>query len=340
MSVISEKQPTGVASQTFKKMFVNLGVLPILLVLALVIFTSMSGNFLMPNNLINVIRQSAFLIIVALGQMAVLLTGGFDLSVGTILALTSVVTALVMSYLATIMPESVYLIILIGCLAGLATGVVVGSVNGVGVSIFGVSPFIMTLGVSSIGFGISLYLTGGTPIYGMPDEFGTMIGFGTFLDVPFPIWVTLVLIGLSYLLINWTRLGRSFYAVGGNERAAQLSGIDTKRVKFLVYVLSAMLASIAGVLLTARLSSGEANIGSTMPLESIAACVIAGVSLRGGIGKVQNVILGGIFINLVQNGMNLARIDSYLQTVAIGVILIAAVIADQIRLRYIADLRD
>jgi ribose/xylose/arabinose/galactoside ABC-type transport system permease subunit len=340
MSVISEKQPTAIASQTFKRMFVNLGVLPILLVLSLVIFTAMSGNFLTPTNLTNVIRQSAFLIVVALGQMAVLLTGGFDLSVGTILALTSVVTALVMSYLSTVMPDQVFLIIVLGCLAGLATGAAVGIVNGIGVSLFGVSPFIMTLGVSSIGFGISLYLTGGTPIYGMPDEFGTTIGFGSFLDIPFPIWVTIFLIGVIYLLVNWTRLGRSFYAVGGNERAALLSGIDTTRVKFLVYVLSAVLASIAGILLTARLDSGEANIGSSMPLESIAACVIAGVSLRGGIGKVQNVILGGIFINLVQNGMNLARIDSYLQTVAIGVILIAAVIADQIRLRYIADLKD
>lgn len=340
MSDILDKQLTGVLSQKFKRMFVKLGVLPVLLVVAIAIFTSMSGNFLTLENLTNVIRQSAFLIIVSLGQMMVLLAGGFDLSVGTILALTSVVSALSMSFLATVWPDMIPLVILVGCLAGFLAGALVGVVNGFGVAFFGVSPFIMTLGVSSMGFGIALFLTGGTPIYGMPPKFGSVVGFGSFLGVPFPIWITILLIGASYLLINWTRVGRAFYAVGGNERAALLSGINTRRSQFLVFVLSAGLSGVAGVLLTARLDSGEANIGTTMPLESIAACVIAGVSLRGGIGKIENVILGAIFINLVQNGMDLGRIDSYLQTVVIGAILIAAVVVDQIRLRYIADLRD
>ena len=141
-------------------------------------------------------------------------------------------------------------------------------------------------------------------------------------------------------MLTWTHRGRSCSAVGGNSNASALSGSNTKLVLFMAYILCAAIASISGLLLTARLETGEANIGSSMPLESIAACVIGGVSLRGGIGRVENVVLGAIFIGLVQNGMNLARIESYLQTVVIGMLLILAVVADQVRLRYIANLQD
>ncbi len=198
----------------------------------------------------------------------------------------------------------------------------------------------MTLGMASVGFGAALYMTGGVPVYGMPDAFGTMFGFGQYLGVPTPVYVTVALIVAMYVLLNWTRLGRYFYAVGGNIKASALSGINTKLVLFMAYLLCAAIASISGLLLTARLETGEANIGATMPLESIAACVIGGVSLRGGIGRVENVVLGAIFIGLVQNGMNLARIESYLQIVVIGMLLILAVVADQFRLRYIANLQD
>ena len=150
----------------------------------------------------------------------------------------------------------------------------------------------------------------------------------------------MALIVLLYLLVNWTRLGRYFYAVGGNIKAARLSGINTRLTLFTAYVLCGGMASISGLLLTARLETGEANIGASMPLESIAACVIAGVSLRGGVGRVENVVLGALFIGLIQNGMNLARIESYLQTVVIGVLLILAVVADQLRLRYLAGARE
>ncbi len=325
-------------NQIIKRMFVRLGVLPFLLLIALVVFTAMSGNFLTPRNLSNVVRQSVFLCVVSMGQMLALLTGGFDLSVGTILAITSVTGAMVMAAMFAAFPGSVPTCILVGCAAGVGAGTAVGVLNGIGVAVFGVSPFIMTLGLSSIGFGVALFLTGGTPVYGMPEEFGDIFGFGSLVGIPVPVLVTILLILATYVGVNWTRFGRSLYAVGGNARAALLSGIDTRWTQFLVYVLSALLAAISGMLLTARLGTGEANIGSSMPLESIAACVIAGVSLRGGIGKVENVVLGALFINLVQNGMNIARIESYLQTVVIGVILIAAVVSDQIRLRYIADL--
>lgn len=327
------------AGHLLKVLFVKLGVLPFLLVVAVIVFTLMSDNFLSGRNLMNVLRQSVYLTIVSMGQMFALLTGGFDLSVGTTLALTSVVSAMVMAGVYGAMPEAVGLAILLGCLAGLAAGTSIGVVNGIGVSVFNVSPFIMSLGMASVGFGIALYLTGGVPVYGMPQEFGNIFGFGTFLGLPVPVYLTAGLIAVLYVVVNRTALGRCFYAVGGNLKAARLSGINTKLVLFLTYVLCAVLAAVAGLLLTARLDTGEANIGATMPLESIAACVIAGVSLRGGVGRLENVVLGALFIGLVQNGMNLARIESYLQIVVLGSLLILAVIADQIRLRYIANMK-
>jgi ribose transport system permease protein len=169
----------------------------------------------------------------------------------------------------------------------------------------------------------------------MPKEFGGFFGFGVFLGIPIPIWVALGMIAGSFVLVNWTRFGRTLYAVGGNIRAAELSGVNTKKTLLFVYMLSALFAAVAGMLLTARMDTGEANIGSSMPLESIAACVIAGVSLRGGIGRMENVVIGALFISLLQNGMNLARFNSYLQTIVIGCILILAVAVDQIRRRYI-----
>ncbi len=319
--------------------FVRLGVLPFLLLIAAVVFTLLSDHFLTGRNLMNVMRQSTYLTMVAMGQMLALLTGGFDLSVGTMLAVTSVVGALAMSGMHAAFPELVWLSISIGMLAGLAAGVSIGVVNGIGVAVFNVSPFMMTLGMASVGFGIALYLTGGVPVYGMPDAYGAIFGVGRLWGIPTPIYITAILILVMYVVLNWTRLGRYLYAIGGNLKASRLSGISTRFHLFNAYVLCALLATIAGLMLTARLETGEANIGAAMPLESIAACVIGGVSLRGGVGRLGNVVLGAVFIGLVQNGMNLARIESYLQTVVIGMLLILAVVADQIRQRLVAEIQ-
>ncbi len=344
MSTISKTQTPEADSKSLlywvQFTFVRLGVLPFLLVIALIIFTALSDNFLTSRNMLNVLRQSSYLMLIAMGQMFALLTGGFDLSVGTIVAVTSVVGATVMSLVYASYPDSVMLAISLGVFAGIAAGTLIGLVNGIGVSIFKVSPFMMTLGMSSIGFGIALYMTGGAPVYGMPMEFSNIFGFGQLLGIPSPIWVCLLLVIMLTVLANWTRTGRYFYAVGGNIKAAQLSGIDTRKMLLLAYVISGAVAAICGMLLTARLDTGEANIGANFPLESIAACVIAGVSLRGGVGRIENVVLGALFIGLIQNGMNLARIESYLQTVVIGGLLIVAVIADQVRLKIMANLQD
>ena len=321
-----------------KRVFARLGVLPFLLIATVVTFSLLSDNFLTTRNLSNVARQSTYLVIVSMGQMVALIIAGLDLSVGTIVALTSVVTALVMAALNTAFPELVWMSVLGGVCAGMFAGAVMGMITGVGVALFKVPSFMMTLGLTSTGFGIALFLTSGMPVYGMPDSFGAVFGFGRLLTVPVPVYVTAILVLLMYILMSWTRFGRYLYAVGGNVKAARLSGVPTGRVQFLAHALCGLLAAISGVLLTARLGTGEANIGVSLPLESIAACVIGGVSLAGGMGRVGGVVLGALFIGLVQNGMNLARIDSYLQIVVIGILLILAVVADQIRNRIIAEI--
>ncbi|MFH2133150.1 MAG: ABC transporter permease [bacterium] len=323
-----------------RKSFIRMGVLPFLIILAAIIFTSLSSNFLSVRNILNVTRQSTYLIIVSMGQMLALLTGGFDLSVGTIIAVSSVVGAMAMAAASSMFPGAVVLAIVVGLLAGLLAGLTIGAINGIGVSVFNVNPFMMTLGMASVGFGIALYLTGGIPVYGMPEQFSNIFGFGMFLGVPTPVCITAVLAVIMFILLNRTRIGRYFYAIGGNIKASSLSGINTRWNLFLAYLFCSGLATISGLLLTARLETGEANIGASMPLESIAACVIGGVSLRGGVGRIDNVILGAFFIGLLQNGMNLAKIESYLQTVVIGLLLIFAVITDQLRQYLIAKSQD
>ena len=193
----------------------------------------------------------------------------------------------------------------------------------------------MTLGVSSVGAGLALFLTGGVPVSGLPFAFGDTFGFGRVFNVPVPVIIAVICIIIMWVFMSRTRLGTQIYAVGGNIKAAHLSAINTKRTLMISYMICAFIASLTGLLLTARVESGEANLGSSIALESIAACVIAGVSLRGGIGRVENVVLGGFFIVLVQNGMNLAQVSSYMQMVLLGLLLILAVIFDQFRYRMI-----
>ncbi len=318
-----------------RRIFIRVGVLPFFLGIALIVFTIMSDKFLTVQNLVNVGRQSVYLILVSLGQMLVLISGGFDLSVGTVIALSSVVSATVMVAMVPIFPDAVWLAIAIGALAGFGAAIVVGGINGIGVAVFEVSPFIMTLGVSSVGAGLALFLTGGIPVSGLPYEFGNMFGFGRLWGIPVPVIVAAVCIAAMWLFMSRTRLGAQVYAVGGNIKAAHLSAINTKRTLMMAYILCSLIAALTGLLLTARVESGEANLGGTIALESIAACVIAGVSLRGGLGRVENVVLGGFFIILVQNGMNLAQVSSYMQMVLLGALLILAVIFDQLRFRMI-----
>jgi ribose transport system permease protein len=328
-SIRTNFRPADVA----KFVLVRVGALPFFLVAALVVFTFASSQFLTGQNIVNVARQSVYLVLVSLGQMIVLLTGGFDLAVGTTIALTSVIAAMIMISVMAAIPDSVGLIIAAGCLGAMAVALLIGLINGTGVAVFGVSPFIMTLGVQSVCAGVALFLTGGVPVTGFPHAFGDTFAFARIFGVPVTVAVAVVAIAVVAIFLYGTRFGRHLYAVGGNVKAAKLSGINTTATLVIAYAASALLASIDGLLLTARVESGEANLGGTIALQSIAACVIGGVSLRGGIGRVEGVVLGAFFIVLIQNGMDLMQIGSYMQMVLLGVLLIMAVIVDQIRYR-------
>ena len=318
--------------------FIKAGVLPWFLGVALITFSFASDNFLTTQNILGVARHSSDLILVAMAQMVVMLTAGLDFSVGVILAMTSVVASMTMVALWSGYGSG-WEAIFIGCLAGLLVGAFIGLVNGLGVAFLRVPPFIMTLGMSSIIFGLALTITGGIPIYGMPESFTNIFGYGTFLGISLTIWVTLFFIILVYIFINMTKMGRYFYAIGGNIRAAELSGINVRIYIVSAYVFSAVITSFAALLITARLETGEPNIGASYPLLSIAACAIGGVSLLGGVGRVQNVVLGAFFIILIQNGMNLMRVGSYLQMVVIGVLLIVAISAEYFRQQMLSTIK-
>lgn len=334
---MSAEIKNNAAFKLIKTLFIRVGVLPFFLCIALVVFTILSSKFLTGQNLMNVARQSVYLVLVSLGQMLVLISGGFDLSVGTAIALTSVVSATGMVWMASIFPDAIWLAIILGAFMGFGAALLIGAVNGIGVAYFEVSPFIMTLGVSSVGAGLALFLTGGVPVSGLPYVFADIFGFGRLGGIPVPVIVAIICIIAMWIFMSRTRLGTQVYAVGGNIKAAHLSAINTKKTLMLTYIICALIASLTGLLLTARVESGEANLGGTIALESIAACVIAGVSLRGGIGRVENVVLGAFFIVLVQNGMNLAQVSSYMQMVLLGALLILAVIFDQLRYRMIMN---
>jgi len=319
--------------------FVRAGVLPWFLGIAIIGFGLANENFLTERNLFGISRQSTYLVLVAMAQMIVMLTAGLDLSVGVMLAMTSVVSSMTMVSLWSGYGSG-WESVLIGCLAGLGASVGIGFINGIGVAFFRVPPFVMTLAMSSIVFGLALTITGGTPIYGVPESFANIFGYGVMAGIPVPVWITAICVSVMYVFINWTPLGRYFYAIGGNIRAARLSGINTRFYLLSAYVLSSAITGIAALLLTARLESGESNIGSNYPLLSIAACAIGGVSLFGGVGRLSNVVLGAIFIILIQNGMNLLRINSYLQMVVIGVLLVVAVIADNFRQQLILTMNE
>lgn len=337
MTLQSGKAGAVIVSGTLKSLFLKVGILPLLLVAALLIFGIAEHRFLSGQNIFNVARQSTYLMIVAMGQMMVLITAGFDISIGSTIALVSVVSALVMAAILAADPSAVALAIAAGIAAGIMVGAAVGLVNGIGVAFFNVPPFIMTLGMLSVALGLALILSGGQVIYGVPDAYSVHFGYGRLFGLPAPIFFTIGIFVIVFFVLNFTRIGRYFYAIGSNRRAARLSGISTKLHLLVAYSLCGTLAGVTGLLLTARAATGEATIGTTMVLPSVAACAIGGVSLFGGIGRVWNVILGAFFIALIMNGMNLVRIESYLQEVVIGAVLILSVVVDQFRLRFIGQ---
>lgn len=311
-----------------------IGMMPVVVLVTFLFFGLLEPRFLSEDNLFNLSRQASYLVIVCIAQFIVLLTGGIDLSVGSTVALVSVVCATVMKAIAAADPESAGLAVALGALTGVGTGLLVGLFNGIGVAYFKVTPFVMTLGTLSMALGLALFVSGGYSIAGLPSLFGDALAYAAPWGIPVSILYTAGIVIVTYVLLNRTFVGRYFYAVGSNQSAARLSGIPTGRYLVVAYAVAGLIVGIAGVLMTARTESGEANLGGAdLVLKAVAGCIIGGVALAGGKGLLRNVVLGALFITALSNGMNLLKINSYLQTFIMGAVLIAAIALDQFRLR-------
>jgi ribose/xylose/arabinose/galactoside ABC-type transport system permease subunit len=339
---MSERVAGGRAAATLRHLqrgFLGNGILPLVLVGAVVGFGLSAPRFLTYDNLFNVARHASYLMIVCMGQMLTLLVRGIDMSVGSTVALVSVTTAMAGAGVLAGDPTAIGLAIAAAFGAGLLTGATVGLVNGVGVALLHVNPFIMTVGMLSILTGVALTVSGGMPVYGLPKEFGQVFAYAAPLGIPMPMLLAAGLALVMAYLLYMTPLGRRIYALGGSQLAARLAGINTTATMIITYVLCSTIVAFAAVLLTARVATGEATLGATLLLESITAVVIGGVSFFGGIGRLTHVILGALFVTMMTNGMNLLRIESYVQQIVLGALLITAVVVDQLRVRLLRQQR-
>jgi len=321
-----------------KELLQKFGALVSLLVL-IGVFSSMSSAFLTLGNGMSVALQVTSIAFLGLGATAVIITGGIDLSVGSVLALAGVANAMAVKAGAPIE---------VGILVGLIVGGICGAINGLFVTLVKLPPFIATLGMMLVARGLALRLTDAQPISGLGEAFG-VLGNGTlgrierlgadgfpnviFPGIPYPVLIMVVLaIGL-WLVLSRTRLGRHIYAVGSNAEAARLSGVRVRAVTLFTYVLSGVLAGLTGAVLMSRLVTAQPNEGVMYELDAIASAVIGGTSLSGGIGSVSGTLIGAFTIGVLRNGLNMLGVSSFTQQIIIGLVILLTVCIDQIRNR-------
>jgi len=281
----------------------------------------MSPDFLTVANLLNVMRQVSINALIAFGMTLVILLGGIDLSVGSILALSSVFTATLISRGTDPV---------VATLVGIASGAVMGAANGLVIAKGKVAPFIATLGTMTILRGLALVVSNGSPVTGINSDFFTMLGGGYVADlIPIPvIWMALMF-AVIWFVLKKTVFGRHVYAVGGNEEASRLSGVSVDRVKIWVYTLSGAMSAMAGIILTSRLNSAQPTAGAGYELDAIAAVVLGGTSLTGGRGWIFGTLVGALLIGVLNNGLNLLGVSSFYQQVIKGVVILLAVLIDR-----------
>jgi ribose transport system permease protein len=284
-----------------------------------------SEAFLNPFNIINVLRQIALFGIVSVGMTFVILTAGIDLSVGSIVAVVAVTAAMLLDG-----GIPIPLVII----AGLAIGSLMGAVNGAGITLGGIPPFIMTLGTMVMGRGLAMTISDGHPIHfrAVADQF-SWLGQGHLLGLPVPVWVFAGVAALAAGMLRFTPFGRNIYAVGSNPEAARLAGIDVRRTVFMVYLLSGFLSGLTALIFISRLTVGEPVAGVGLELEAIAITVIGGTSLFGGEGRISGTILGAAIVAVLANILNLFGVSPFTQQIVKGAIIIAAVLFEIIRRR-------
>lgn len=290
-------------------------------ILICVILSLITPNFLSLTNISVIIKQVSINALLAFGVTFVIITGGIDLSLGSIVAVTGVVAA------SFAHPDTYPLVVPL--LMGLLVGILFGAFNGFIITKAGVPSFIVTLGTMTIGRGLALILSKGRPVSNLSESFN-FIGGGNVLGIPVPIILLGVIFFVCLVLLKKTTIGRYIYAIGGNEQAAKASGIEVNKVKLLVYTLSGALAAIAGITLASRITTGQPNIGAGFELTAIAAAVIGGTSTSGGIGTITGTLIGALLIGVISNSLDLLNVSSYYQQVIMGAIIIGAVSLDKL----------
>lgn len=296
----------------------------IALIILMAVITIINSNFLTANNLLNLLLQVTSNALIAFGMTFVILTGGIDLSVGSILALSSALTA---GLLGSGMPVTLAILI------SLILGCILGMMNGLLISYGKLAPFIVTLATMTIFRGATLVYTNGNPITkGLSDTFlFQFLGQGYIVGIPFPVIIMFIVFIVLYVLLHKTAFGKSVYAIGGNEKAAYISGVKLNKVKIIIYSISGIMASISGLIITSRLSSAQPTAGASYEMDAIAAVVLGGTSLSGGKGRILGTLIGALIIGVLNNGLNIIGISAFWQQVVKGVVILIAVLIDRFK---------
>lgn len=316
------KSPNGSKPKFFNKEWLIEQKSFIALLLLIVVVSFLNPNFFTLGNILNILRQTSINAIMAVGMTLVILTAGIDLSVGSILALCGAIAA---SLIALEIP------VIIAVPTVLIAGGLLGGVSGVIIAKGKVQAFIATLVTMTLLRGVTMVYTGGRPIStGFTDMANAFAWFGTgyVLGIPVPIWLIVIVFALAWYLLNHTRFGRYIYALGGNESATRLSGINVDRIKIGVYAISGVLAALAGIIVTSRLSSAQPTAGVGYELDAIAAVVLGGTSLMGGKGQIMGTLVGALIIGFLNNALNILDVSSYFQMIAKAVVILLAVLVD------------
>lgn len=297
---------------------------PVIVLLVLLIAMSLlRDRFLTWSNIISVLRQTSINAVIATGMTFAILIGGIDLSVGSVLAISGAIAATLVAS-----GMNVFLVILITLLIGLT----IGLLNGLLISKGRLQPFIATLGTMTLLRGLTLVYTQGRPISIFGSDTSTIfskIGTGYFLKIPIPVYIMLLVFFIAWYTLNHLKIGRYTYALGSNEEATMYSGIKTDNIKLFVYAVSGVLAAIAGIIVTARLGSAQPTAGAGYELDAIAAVVIGGTSMAGGIGTIFGTAIGALIIGILNNALNMLQVSSYYQDVAKGIVILIAVLLDR-----------
>ncbi|MQW89481.1 ABC transporter permease [Sinorhizobium saheli] len=318
---IGERQRGWLASMLGSQAFWVL----LAVILACIFLSFATDSFATPKNLYNITRNFTFVAIIALGMTLVIITGGIDLSVGSVLCLCSMILAVVMNAGYSIE---------VGIAASVATALIIGAFNGLMIAYLGFPPFVITLGMLSIARSLAMVASNNTVVFQFGPDHDTLLALGGgawFLGIANPVLYMIVLALLTGFVLRWTKFGRYVFAIGGNEHAATLTGVPVRRIKVIVYMISALSAGIAGIIQTGWLGAVTTNIGAGMELQVIAAAVIGGANLAGGVGTASGALIGAALIEVIRNSLGLLGINAFWQGTFIGGAIVFAVLFDRIR---------